>query len=95
MRRLSANQSFQQFLNITGGEDSYFADRAWLYGLILSLLLGLVIIGGIKSIAKVTEKLVPLMALVYIVCALIIIIINYNFIGQAFVLIYNGAFTSR
>ncbi len=90
-----ANQSFQQFLNITGGEDSYFADRAWLYGLILSLLLGLVIIGGIKSIAKVTEKLVPLMALVYIVCALIIIIINYNFIGQAFVLIYNGAFTGE
>ena len=54
-----ANQSFQQFLNITGGE-YFFSDKAWLYGLVMALLLGAVIIGGIKSIAKVTEKLVPL-----------------------------------
>ena len=90
-----ANQSFQQFLNITGGEDSFFADRAWLYGLIIALLLGLVIIGGIKSIAKVTEKLVPFMAVIYILCALIIIILNFNLIGDAFKLIFYGAFTGE
>ena len=71
-----ANQSFQQFLNITGGESSFFADKAWMYGLIMAILLGAVIIGGIKSIAKVTEKLVPLMAIVYVFAALVIIIIN-------------------
>ena len=90
-----ANQSFQQFLNITGGESSFFSDKAWLYGLVMALLLGAVIIGGIKSIAKVTEKLVPLMALIYVIAALIIIIINYNLIFDAFKLIINGAFTGE
>ena len=90
-----ANQSFQQFLNITGGESSFFSDKAWLYGLIMALLLGAVIIGGIKSIAKVTEKLVPFMALIYVTAALIIIIINYNLIIDAFKLIINGAFTGE
>ena len=90
-----ANQSFQQFLNITGGEASYFSDKAWLYGLIMAILLGAVIIGGIKSIAKVTERLVPFMALIYIFAALIIIILNYNLIFDAFKLIINGAFTGE
>ena len=89
-----ANQSFQQFLNITGGENS-FSDKAWLYGLIMAVLLGAVIIGGIKSIANVTEKLVPFMALVYVTAALIIIIMNYNLIFDAFKLIINGAFTGE
>ncbi len=90
-----ANQSFQQFLNITGGENSFFSDKAWLYGLIMAVLLGAVIIGGIKSIAKVTEKLVPLMALIYVIAAMTIIIINYNLIFDAFKLIINGAFTGE
>ena len=90
-----ANQSFQQFLNITGGESSFFSDKAWLYGLVMALLLGAVIIGGIKSIAKVTEKLVPFMALIYVAAALIIIIMNYNLIFDAFKLIINGAFTGE
>ena len=90
-----ANQSFQQFLNITGGESYFFSDKAWLYGLVMALLLGAVIIGGIKSIAKVTEKLVPFMALIYVVAALIIIMMNYNLIFDAFKLIINGAFTGE
>ena len=90
-----ANQSFQQFLNITGGETSFFADKAWLYGTIMAILLGAVIIGGIKSIAKVTEKLVPLMALIYITAASVIIILNYNLIFDALKLIINGAFTGE
>ena len=60
-----ANQSYQQFLNITGGEKSFFHDKAWVYGLVMAVILGAVIIGGIKSIAKVTERLVPLMAIIY------------------------------
>ena len=64
-----ANQSYQQFVGITGGENSFFYNNAWMYGLVLALLLGTVIIGGIKSIAKVTEKLVPLMAAIYNFCS--------------------------
>ena len=90
-----ANQSFQQFLSITGGQESFFAERAWLYGLIISILLGIVIIGGIKSIAKVTEKLVPFMAIIYIICALVIIAFNFDLIGDAFKLIFYGAFTGE
>ena len=90
-----ANQSYQQFVNITGGEQSYFYNNAWLYGLILAIILGAVIIGGIKSIAKVTEKLVPLMAAIYIICALIIIFLNFQMIGNAFKLIFVGAFTGE
>ena len=90
-----ANQSFQQFLNITGGEASFFSDKAWLYGLIMAILLGAVIIGGIKSIAKVTEKLVPCMALIYVTAATIIIILNYTLIFDALKLIINGAFTGE
>ena len=52
--------------------------------LILAVLLGTVIIGGIKSIAKVTEKLVPFMAAIYILCALVIIILNFELIGNSF-----------
>ncbi|MEC8099754.1 MAG: alanine/glycine:cation symporter family protein [Pseudomonadota bacterium] len=90
-----ANQSYQQFVGITGGDESFFYENAWLYGLILAVILASVIIGGIKSIAKVTEKLVPLMATIYILCALIILILNYELIGSAFKLIFVGAFTGE
>ena len=90
-----ANQSYQQFVGITGGENSFFYKNAWVYGLILAVLLGVVIIGGIKSIAKVTEKLVPFMAAIYIFCALVIIVLNFELIGNAFQLIFVGAFTGE
>ena len=90
-----ANQSYQQFVSITGGANSFFDNNAWLYGVILATILGIVIIGGIKSIAKVTEKLVPLMAAIYIICALIIIFMNFDMIGNAFNLIFIGAFTGE
>ena len=90
-----ANQSFQQFLNITGGENSYFYDKAWIYGLVMAVILGTVIIGGIKSIAKVTEKLVPFMAIIYVLASIIIILLNSSLVGDAIKLIINGAFTGE
>jgi len=90
-----ANQSYQQFVSITGGKESFFYNNAWLYGLVLAIILGAVIIGGIKSIAKVTEKLVPFMAAIYILCALIIIFINLDMVGNAIKLIFIGAFTGE
>jgi len=62
-------------------------------GLILAVLVGIVIIGGIKRIAKITEKIVPFMAGIYVLAALIIIFANFKYIDDAFGLIMEGAFT--
>jgi AGCS family alanine or glycine:cation symporter len=66
--------------------------QIWL-GIVLAILVGIVIIGGIKGIAKVNDKLFPLMAGFYILSALTVIAINYQNIGEAFSLIFKGAFT--
>ncbi len=62
------------------------------FGVILAILVGIVIIGGIKSIAKVTEKIVPLMAIVYVGTAMVIIFMNIEYTGSAFAMIFDGAF---
>jgi AGCS family alanine or glycine:cation symporter len=62
-------------------------------GVILAILVGIVIIGGIKRIAKITEKIVPFMAGLYILASLVIIFANISDIGFAFQLIIDGAFT--
>lgn len=62
-------------------------------GVILAILVGIVIIGGIKKIASVTEKIVPFMAGIYVLASLVIIISNIQYIGDAFAMIFAGAFT--
>lgn len=71
-----SNQSFQQVVNVTGGDASIMADKGWLFGLVLAVLVGVVIIGGIKSIASVASRMVPMMATLYIAMALIVIGMN-------------------
>ena len=88
-----ANQAYVQFVNVTGGAEGFFASRGWLFGSILALLTGLVIIGGIKSIAKVTSKLVPFMALLYVGTALVVIGANFSAIPSAVSAIITNAFT--
>ena len=88
-----ANQSFQQFVSVTGGETSFFADKGWLFGLIISIILGFVIIGGIKSIAKVTSRLVPLMAIIYLAAGIVIILINITGLPEAILRIITEAFS--
>ncbi len=88
-----ANQSFQQIVNITGGETGFMADKGWLFGLIVAGIVGAVIIGGIKSIARVTEKVVPFMAVVYCTAAVIIILANITEVPAAFGAIIGGAFS--
>ena len=88
-----ANQAYVQFVNITGGEDSFLADKGWLFGLVFAILVGIVIVGGIKSIAKVTEKVVPLMAILYLVGALIVLAFNAEHIPAAIGSIFSSAFT--
>ena len=73
--------------NIDGGSSGI------IIGLILAILVGIVIIGGIKRIAKITEKIVPFMAGIYVLACLVIIFANFSHIGDAFGLIFSGAFT--
>jgi AGCS family alanine or glycine:cation symporter len=87
------NQAYKQFVNVTGGESSFFADKGWLFGLIVALVVAAVIIGGIKSIARVTEKVVPFMAITYVGAALVIIFANITLVPAAFGAIVQGAFT--
>ncbi|MDN3520350.1 alanine/glycine:cation symporter family protein [Halomonas ramblicola] len=89
-----SNQAFVQFVNVTGGaEASWFADKGWLFGLVMATLIGIVILGGIKSIARVTEKVVPFMALLYCAMALLIIGMNAEALPFAIGAIFQGAFT--
>jgi AGCS family alanine or glycine:cation symporter len=88
-----ANQSYQMVLSVTGGTESFFADKGWLFGLIIAVVVGIVIIGGIKSIARVTVRLVPLMALIYICAAMVILIVHLDQVPGAFVTIIEGAFS--
>ncbi|MHA1165696.1 MAG: alanine/glycine:cation symporter family protein [Alphaproteobacteria bacterium] len=91
-----SNQAFVQFVNVTGGESgSWFADKGWLFGIVMALIVGSVIIGGIKSIARVTEKIVPFMAIFYCVFALIVIFMNIDAIPQAIANIFSGAMTGE
>lgn len=70
-----------------------FGLPTWMTGIILTVGTALVILGGVKSIAKVCEKLVPLMAGLYILGCVIIICINAAYVVPAFTLIVNNAFS--
>lgn len=88
-----SNQAFEQFVYITGGENSWFSDKGWLFGLTIALLVGLVILGGLKSIARVTEKLVPFMGITYVLFATVILFMNAHKIPWAVSAIFTQAFT--
>jgi len=88
-----ANQSFKQVLSVTGGDASWLADKGWLFGVVVATFVGLVIIGGIRGIARVTSKIVPFMAVVYVSAGLVIIFTNISAVPAAFAAIINGAFS--
>jgi AGCS family alanine or glycine:cation symporter len=87
-----ANQAYTQLMNVTGGEAGILGDKGWLVGLVLAVLVGLVIIGGLKSIARVTSKLVPIMGGIYLFAGLIVILMNFANIPGAVVTIFQMAF---
>jgi AGCS family alanine or glycine:cation symporter len=90
-----ANQSFKQLVAVTGGDASWLADKGWLFGVVIATLVGLVIIGGIQGIARVTSKVVPFMGILYVTAGLVIIGIHLPDIPSAFASIGSGAFTSE
>lgn len=88
-----ANQAFQQIVEASGGLNSPLYNKGWLGGSVFAVIVGLIIFGGIKSIGKVTEKLVPLMALVYVSSCILIIGNNFSSLPETFKLIFVGAFS--
>ncbi len=90
-----ANQAFSQlagkFAPFIPGIEGYGA----YFGVLLAIFVGIVVIGGIKSIANVTEKIVPFMAFLYVLAALIIIGMNISHTHEAFALIFRGAFSAE
>lgn len=90
-----SNQAAQQIINATGGPASPLSGSAWLIGLGLALLVGAVILGGIRAIANVTSKLVPAMAAIYIVSIILILSLNFSALPAAFSAIWQGAFAPQ
>lgn len=86
-----ANQAAAQLsgkLGLEGGA------TGMIIGFVMAAIVGIVIIGGIKRIGSVTEKVVPFMAAIYVGAALVILAMNYSNIPEAFGLIFDGAFNS-
>jgi Na+/alanine symporter len=76
---------------VGGGENQ----RGLIYGVILAALVGMVIIGGIKSIAKVAEKIVPTMCGIYVLAALAVVFMNYEKVPEAVGIILSEAFNTE
>ena len=89
---IQINQTAHQIIFITGGQNSFLHGYAWVIGLITAILIGLVVVGGIKSIAKVTTILTPTMCLLYIISGLVVIFANYASIPHTIALIVKEAF---
>ncbi len=84
--------NMSQINSIAVNMQSAFHIEPLVTGVILMVLAGLVIVGGLKRIASVTEKLVPFMAIAYIIGALVIVIANIGQAGAVFAAIFKGAF---
>ena len=81
-----------QINSIAANMDAAFGIPAWVVGAVLLVLGGLIILGGLKRVASVTEKIVPIMAVVYIIASIVVICVNGSNIGPAFASIFKGAF---
>ena len=82
-----ANQAHAQLTNVLGDYPG------WITGIVFATIVFAVIVGGLKSIARVTEKVVPFMGVLYVLTALVILAMNADKIGWAFGQIFDGAFT--
>jgi AGCS family alanine or glycine:cation symporter len=87
--------SFQvnQSLNAMVSVIPWLKDFSWVYGLFIVITVGLVIVGGIKRIANVAEKIVPVMCTLYVIMSVSILVQNYDLIPTAILKIFHGAFS--
>ncbi|MEU3605464.1 alanine/glycine:cation symporter family protein [Streptomyces sp. NPDC035033] len=91
------NQSYAQLVSVTGGEDGLMGSSAGalFFGILIAALVGVVLLGGIRSIASVTSKLVPAMAGIYIAACLVVIAVNVTAVPTAVSTIIEGAFNPQ
>ena len=87
--------NMSQINSIAVNMNNVFRIPNWVTGVLLMILAALVIVGGLKRIASVTEKLVPFMAIAYIIGAFIVVFTNAGNIGPAFASIFKGAFAMK
>ena len=87
--------NMSQVNSIAANMTSAFSIPATVTGIVLVIIGALVIVGGLKRIAAVTEKLVPFMAIAYVIGALVIFFANISHVGAVFTAIFNGAFGLR
>ena len=81
-----------QVNSISGNMDAVFGVPSWITGAVIMILVGLVVVGGLKRIAAVTEKIVPFMVILYMVGTVAIFLINIGHVGAVFKSIFKGAF---
>lgn len=84
-----------QVNSISGNMNSVFGVPTWVTGIVILVLGGLVIVGGLKRIASVTEKIVPFMVVIYIVGSIVILCTNISQVGAVFGAIFKGAFAMK
>ncbi|MDJ0466645.1 alanine/glycine:cation symporter family protein [Streptomyces sp. H27-C3] len=91
------NQSYAQLVSVTGGEDGIVGSSAGalFFGILVAALVGIVLLGGIRSIAAVTSRLVPAMAGIYIAGCLVVILVNVTELPAAIGTIIDGAFNPK
>ena len=78
--------------HLHGGPDGFMGDKMWTIGLVTAIVLGVIVIGGIKQIAKVAEKVIPFMCVMYIAAGLLVILINIQHLPHAISVVLHQAF---
>ena len=81
-----------QVNSISGNMDAVFGVPTWVTGAVIMVLVGLVVVGGLKRIAAVTEKIVPFMVILYMAGTIALFFINISHVGAVFGSIFRGAF---
>lgn len=93
---LGGGNSFQVNQSLNGIQESvpFLAKHSWIYGLVMTVLVGVVIIGGIRRIGATAEKLVPFMCVIYVAACVYVLAIHWQDIPAALLEIWNGAFNT-
>ncbi len=84
-----------QINSISGNLKFVFGVPTWVTGIVIVILTGLVVLGGLKRIASVTEKIVPFMVILYMIGSIVIFCTNISMVGKVFVAIFKGAFALK
>ncbi len=89
------NAMTAQFTEITGGNESVFANNGWILGTIVAVITWFTIIGGIKAIGKFTSKVTPIMCSLYVLSAFVVCLLNIHHLPETVIIIIKEAFSPK